>query len=65
MVYLKTPFQTSSTTTYEGKLVFSRWGAYDIVPEVGKIVLFPSYLPHETIPIQGNVERICIAFNIN
>jgi len=65
VVYLKTPFQTSSTTTREGKLVFSRWGAYDIVPEVGKIVLFPSYLPHETIPIQGNVERICIAFNIN
>lgn len=65
VVYLQTPAQTSSTTTREGNLVFSRLEQYDIIPEVGKIVFFPSYLPHETIPIQGGDERICIAFNVN
>ena len=65
VLYLQTPVQTSSSTTREGNLAFSRWGQYDVVPEVGRIVIFPSYLPHETVPIQGNAERICIAFNIN
>jgi len=65
VIYLQTPAHTSSSTTREGNLAFSRWGQYDVVPEVGRIVIFPSYLPHETVPIQGNAERICIAFNIN
>jgi uncharacterized protein (TIGR02466 family) len=64
VIYLQTPAKTSSSITREGNLAFSRWGQYDVVPEVGRIVIFPSYLPHETVPIQGNAERICIAFNI-
>lgn len=34
-----------------------------ITPEEGLVVLFPSFLGHETIPLTQNFERICIAFN--
>jgi uncharacterized protein (TIGR02466 family) len=65
VVYLKTPDLTSSSKTREGNLVFSLNKPLDIIPAVGKIVLFPSYLPHETVAIQGGEERICIAFNVS
>jgi uncharacterized protein (TIGR02466 family) len=65
VVYLKTPHSTASTTTREGNLVFSRRENRQIVPEVGKVVIFPSYLPHETVEIRGGEERICIAFNVS
>ena len=64
VVYLKTPAMTSSSTSKEGNLIFSRFDRYEVTPVVGKIVIFPSYLPHETAPIHGNEESICIAFNI-
>jgi uncharacterized protein (TIGR02466 family) len=64
VVYLKTPAMTSSSASQEGNLIFSRFENYEVTPDVGKIVIFPSYLPHETVPIHGNEERICIAFNI-
>ena len=32
-------------------------------PEEGRVVLFPSHLGHETIPLTTSSERICIAFN--
>ena len=35
-----------------------------ITPKEGMVVLFPSYLPHETIPYTSSGERICIAFNV-
>jgi len=65
VVYLKTPLSTASATTREGNLVFSRRENREIVPEVGKVVIFPSYLPHETVEIRGGEERICIAFNVS
>ena len=34
-----------------------------IAPSEGLVVLFPSYLTHETIPLSYDHERICIAFN--
>jgi uncharacterized protein (TIGR02466 family) len=34
-----------------------------VTPEEGLVVLFPSHLGHETIPLTQNSERICIAFN--
>jgi len=64
VVYLKTPCMTSSSVSQEGNLVFSRFENYTVTPDVGKTVIFPSYLPHETVPIHGTEERICIAFNI-
>jgi len=65
VVYLKTPLLTSSAESREGNLVFSRKANYEIIPEVGKVVIFPSYLPHETVEIRGGEERICIAFNVS
>ena len=65
VIYLKTPVSTSSTLLREGNLVFSRAENFEIVPEVGKVVLFPSYLPHETVEISGDENRICIAFNVS
>jgi len=64
VVYLKTPCMTSSSVSQEGNLIFSRFENYTVTPNVGKTVIFPSYLPHETVPIHGTEERICIAFNI-
>jgi uncharacterized protein (TIGR02466 family) len=65
VVYLKIPLLSSSAATREGNLVFSRRENCEVVPEVGKVVIFPSYLPHETVEIRGDEERICIAFNIS
>jgi uncharacterized protein (TIGR02466 family) len=65
VVYLQTPDLTSSNKTNEGNLVFSLDKSLEIIPAVGNMVLFPSYLPHETIAIHGNEERICIAFNVS
>jgi tetratricopeptide (TPR) repeat protein len=65
VVYLKTPLLTSSAATSEGNLVFSLRENCEIIPEVGKVVIFPSYLAHETVEIRGDEERICIAFNVS
>lgn len=35
-----------------------------IVPEPGKMVIFPSYLPHMVFPHRGSRPRISIAFNL-
>ncbi|MFK7888930.1 MAG: putative 2OG-Fe(II) oxygenase [Gammaproteobacteria bacterium] len=34
------------------------------VPAVGKLVLFPSYYYHRTIPFESSEERICFAFDV-
>ena len=34
-------------------------------PENGKLILFPSYIKHETVPNQSDEDRIIISFNIN
>jgi len=36
----------------------------DIQPEEGKLVLFPSYLPHMAMPYEGEKDRIIISFNV-
>ena len=30
----------------------------------GKLVMFPSYMPHETVPFESTQERICLAVNL-
>jgi hypothetical protein len=40
------------------------WGTRDIRPVRGRLVLFPSYVPHATIPTQSTQTRICIAFDV-
>ena len=38
-------------------------GIFTISPQVGQMVLFPSYLLHTVYPFIGKEERRCIAFN--
>lgn len=33
-------------------------------PEPGKMVLFPGYFYHRTVPLQGDDPRICVAFDV-
>ncbi len=40
------------------------WGIRDISPAPGRLVLFPSYVPHATIPTGSTEKRICIAFDV-
>lgn len=35
----------------------------DIEPEPGRLVLFPSYLPHKAMPYEGQTDRIILSFN--
>lgn len=35
----------------------------DVDPEPGKLVLFPSYLPHKAMPYEGEQDRIIVSFN--
>lgn len=35
----------------------------DVVPEPGKLVVFPSYLPHQAMPYEGEKDRIIVSFN--
>lgn len=37
--------------------------AVPVVPEAGKMLIFPSWLGHEILPYQGRGERIMVAFN--
>ena len=63
VVYLKLPIETSDENTEEGNLLFPSNDMRMVTPREGMAVLFPSYFPHQTVPISSNEERICIAFN--
>ena len=63
VVYLQLPKESANEDKKEGNLVFPSNNMKMITPKEGMVVLFPSYLAHETIPIKSNEERICIAFN--
>lgn len=38
-------------------------GIYDIEPQAGQVVIFPSYLKHSALPYFGQNDRVVIAFN--
>lgn len=40
------------------------WGVREVEPKPGRLVLFPSYLPHATAPSGVHAPRICIAFDL-
>jgi tetratricopeptide (TPR) repeat protein len=48
----------------EGLNVDPPWGIRYIRPAPGRLVLFPSYIPHATIPTGSTDKRICIAFDV-
>lgn len=35
----------------------------DIAPEVGKLIIFPSWLPHQAMPYSGDQDRLILSFN--
>jgi len=63
VVYLKVPKEDEEKAE-SGCLMFSGYRKKIVKPKPGMIVIFPSYLPHETIPYDQDSERICIAFNV-
>lgn len=40
------------------------WGIRDIRPAPGRLVLFPSFVPHATLPTKSPEPRICVAFDV-
>jgi uncharacterized protein (TIGR02466 family) len=40
------------------------WGLRDIHPAPGRLLLFPSYVPHATVPTKSPDARICISFDV-
>src|SRR5262249_16600266 len=40
------------------------WGTRNINPVPGRLVLFPAYVPHATIPTRSSERRICVAFDV-
>ena len=66
VLYLCVDKITSSDDSPDGNLMFSTPSPLKITPKAGRVVLFPSFLPHETIPQTSiSEERICIAFNFS
>ena len=63
--YIKLSDESRSDNQIQGNLSFpSSHCSRMITPKEGMVVLFPSYLPHETIPLIKDHERVCIAFNL-
>lgn len=44
---------------------FRPFGPRAVLPEVGDMYLFPSYILHTVYPFKGEGERRCIAFNLD
>ena len=64
VLYLKTPDIVSEISNEYGNLLFPSYKKLSIAPSSGELILFPSYLPHETTKFKSSEERICIAFNL-
>jgi len=65
--YVRIPETTTESTSNSGDLRLfgcSEIAPLTITPSQGSAVIFPSYMPHETIPLVNTQPRICIAFNV-
>ncbi len=40
------------------------WPVIDVEPVPGRLILFPSYVPHETLPTGSDQTRISVAFDV-
>jgi len=66
VLYLSVDEITASDDSPDGNLIFSTPSPLEITPKAGRVVFFPSFLPHETIPqSSASEDRICIAFNFS
>jgi uncharacterized protein (TIGR02466 family) len=73
-VYYVSAPRPDGANTYRGPLVIGAvnagqtaeppWGTREIEPVPGRLVLFPSYVPHATLPSGVPGDRISIAFDI-
>ena len=64
VIYIKLSDECIDKSLSEGNLLLHSYqDDVMLTPEEGLVVLFPSYLGHETIPLSADHERICIAFN--
>ena len=70
--YITLPDRWADTTSREGVLAFGEPGILttpalpsqrDVRPEVGTLVLFPSYFWHGTVPFSGDRTRLTVAFD--
>ena len=65
--YIQVPEISEGTKENKGDLVFlgsNGRSLLQVTPKQGGAIVFPSYLPHQTIPLENTMERICIAFNV-
>ena len=68
--YIQIPKEIEQSELGIGCLYFSKRRADQQVDEIkikpvpGKLVMFPSFFPHETIDFTAQAERICIACNL-
>ncbi|UTA48791.1 putative 2OG-Fe(II) oxygenase [Simiduia sp. 21SJ11W-1] len=69
VLYLKVPSEISDTSTF-GHIQFGKPLGIDLPPQrtirpkPGRLITFPSYMWHGTIPFESTDERIAIAFDI-
>ena len=64
VIYIKLSHECLNETLNGGNLLLHSFhNDVMITPEEGLVVLFPSHLGHETIPLTTSSNRICIAFN--
>jgi Putative 2OG-Fe(II) oxygenase/Tetratricopeptide repeat len=49
---------------YDGTGIDPPWGTREIRPVPGRLVLFPSYVPHATLPTKSADPRICVSFDV-
>jgi tetratricopeptide (TPR) repeat protein len=70
VLYLSIPQDINPNDDNEGSLYFSNWNgkisdrSLFIAAKEGNLVMFPSYIPHETVPFISKQKRICIAVNL-
>jgi uncharacterized protein (TIGR02466 family) len=67
--YLKVPKSIENDNkenSFQGCLLFSQEESnrYYVRPNEGLLVLFPSYFHHETVPLEHQETRVCIAFDV-
>jgi len=74
VAYVTAP-RNAGESRYHGPLVLGEsdskqlpvpapWGTREIEPVPGRIVLFPSFIPHATRPSGVAAKRICVAFDV-
>ncbi len=71
VIYLVAPNSAANSTSRVGWLrvgppedLKGGWEEQWIQPAAGLLVMFPAYFTHETLPMEIDEERICVAFDI-